>query len=45
MLPYAVVVYGYKCWLYERLSWAESLNSVTNSDVADTDGVEVQLDK
>ena len=24
--------------------WAESLNSVTNSDVADTDGVEVPIE-
>ena len=25
--------------------WAESLNSVINSDVADTDGVEAQTEK
>ena len=29
-------------WVGQQFARAESLNSVTNSDVADTDGVEVQ---
>ena len=31
--------------VYQRfIRWAKSLNSVTNSDVTDTDGVEVQIE-